>query len=60
MTGVQTCARPIRYGSDRYGSDRYGSEPATQPVFINNPDYVQYRLRKAFEDNWAAAEPKRP
>ena len=48
-----------RYGSDRrdYGSDRYGSDPTTQPVYIADPEYVQYRLRKAFEDNWTAAAP---
>ena len=48
-----------RYGSDRrdYGSDRYGADQATQRVYISDPEYAQFRLRKAFEDNWTAAEP---
>jgi hypothetical protein len=47
-----------RYGSDRYGSDRYGSEPAQQRVYINDPEYAQYKLKKDFEDNWTAGDSK--
>jgi hypothetical protein len=46
-------------GNRRYGSDRYGADPATQRVYISDPEYAQYRLRKAFDDNWTADEPKR-
>ena len=44
-----------RYGSDRYGSDRYGSDADPQRVYVNDPDYVQYKLKKAFEENWTAS-----
>jgi hypothetical protein len=47
-----------RYGSDRYGSDRYGSDPAQQRIYINDPEYAQYKLKKDFEDNWTARDSK--
>jgi hypothetical protein len=50
------------YGSDRYGgsrndygSDRYGgsrNDYGTDRVYISDPDYVQFKLRQAFEENW--------
>jgi hypothetical protein len=47
-----------RYGSDRYGSDRYGSDRAQQRIYINDPEYAQYKLKKDFEDNWTASDSK--
>ncbi len=47
-----------RYGSDRYGSDRSGSDPAQQRIYINNPEYAQYKLKKIFEDNWTSSDSK--
>jgi hypothetical protein len=32
------------YGSDRDGSDR---------IYISDPDYVEFRLKKLFEENWS-------
>jgi hypothetical protein len=42
----------LRRGSDRYGGSRndYGSDR----VYISDPDYVQFKLRQAFEENWGA------
>ena len=47
-----------RYGSDRYGSDRSGSDPAQQRIYINDPEYAQYKLKKLFEDNWTSSDSK--
>jgi hypothetical protein len=58
--------RDSRYGTDRddrYGTDRddrYGSDRANgrQSVYINDPAYAQYKLKKTFEDNWTTSDPK--
>ena len=40
-------------GQRSFGSDRYA-------VLIDDPDYVLFRLKKAFEDNWTIAENTTP
>ena len=44
--------------SDRrdYGSDRYAGEPDQARVYVNDPDYAQYRLRKVFDENWTTSD----
>ena len=37
------------YGQDMYHRNR---------VYLNDPEYVQYKLKKAFEDNWTAIDEK--
>ena len=55
------------YGSDRsadYGSDRYAGGLDQQRlidqqrVYVNDPDYAEYRLRKFFDENWTAGDTK--
>jgi hypothetical protein len=48
------------YGSDRrdYGSDRYAADPERPAVYINDPEYVQYVLKKSFDDNWTTLDTK--
>jgi hypothetical protein len=41
---------------NRYGSDRYGTDPAQQRVYIIDPEYAQYKLKKFFEDNWTTSD----
>jgi hypothetical protein len=36
----------------------YDPQRAAQPSIIYDPDYVEYRLKKAFEDNWTPAGTK--
>jgi hypothetical protein len=36
----------------------YAADPAGARVVINDPDYVYYRLKKAFEENWAPVASK--
>jgi hypothetical protein len=50
------------YGGDRrdcdrrdYGSDRAG-EPNQQRMYVNDPDYAQYRLKKFFDENWTTSD----
>ena len=54
---LYTAAIPLgqqRFGSDRrdYGSDRYAADPERQGVYINDPEYAQYKLKRTFDDNW--------
>jgi hypothetical protein len=36
----------------------YDPQRTAQPSIIYDPDYVEYRLKKAFEDNWTPASTK--
>jgi hypothetical protein len=47
-----------RYGSDRYGTDRSGGDPSQQRIYINDPEYAQYKLKKFFADNWTSDDSK--
>src|SRR6202035_2343557 len=42
-----------------YGTDRYAGEPDQPRVYVNDPDYAQYRLRKLFDENWTTSDTTR-
>ena len=50
----------LRQNNNRrdYGSDRYAGELDQQRLYVNDPDYAEYRLRKLFDENWTAGDTK--
>jgi hypothetical protein len=43
------------YGSDGSG-DRYPGERGQTRVYVTDPDYAEYRLRKFFDENWTTSD----
>jgi hypothetical protein len=50
----------LRQNNNRrdYGSDRYAGGLDQQRLYVNDPDYAEYRLRKFFDENWTAGDTK--
>jgi hypothetical protein len=50
----------LRQNNNRrdYGSDRYAGALDQQRLYVNDPDYAEYRLRKLFDENWTAGDTK--
>jgi hypothetical protein len=46
------------YGSDRrdHDSDLYPGELGQTRLYVTDPDYAEYRLRKFFDENWTTSE----
>jgi len=47
------------FACDPGDARRFANDPSCRrPICISDPDCVQYRLKKAFDENWTAAGAK--